>query len=271
MPKCGNNKWEILMTLLTCLLLVLSVIEIVAFITYSSVFFSGTADACCGLIEEYSWPLTGAVCFESNITKYGIEKFTEQGSVLCSINNQICDEYNYVDQGIQYLQFNIYVHIYIYIKNIKGNRSTLEICLEGGNHNLTEICGVDIIDSFAGNDTRYVGGWCIALCLSVFIISLLTICELIGCFENSCWCQNKWVSGINKTFEVIIWCILLIISTTLVENTADSGYRSTWPTINNASTYLTSNCEIERWQIIWIKFDLNVPQWLNQMDIKQLR
>ena len=35
-----------------------------------------------------------------------IEKYLEEGSILCSINNQVCDEQNYVDQGtlIIYLQ-----------------------------------------------------------------------------------------------------------------------------------------------------------------------
>ena len=88
------------MTILTSLLLILSIIEIIAFITYSTVFYSGTAEACCGLIEENSYPLPGAMCFESNITDHGIDQFIEQGSILCSINGTICDEYNMKDKGI---------------------------------------------------------------------------------------------------------------------------------------------------------------------------
>lgn len=118
MPKLGNNKWEIIMTILTSLLLILSVIEIVAFISYSVVFYSGTAEACCGLIEENSYPLPGAMCFESNITQYGLNQYIEQNSILCSINGTICDEYNMEDKGTSCTSSDLNNNIKICINSI---------------------------------------------------------------------------------------------------------------------------------------------------------
>ena len=135
--------------------------------------------------------------------------------------------------------------------------------MESGNFNVSDICGVNVINEQAENDTSYVAGWCITLCLAVFTISFFTICEMIGCFENSCWCKNKCVSLLNKLFEVIIWCTLLIISTTLVENTASSGWRSTWPNNANGVAHLASDlCELTRQQIVYISFELDIPIWL---------
>jgi len=241
LPAIGRNRWEIAITVVNICLLILSLSEIVAFANYAQVFSSSTANACCGLIEEKTFPLEGAVCDERDIVNGRIEMDTFNNSRLCVVNNIICEEYNYHDQG---------------------NSSTLEDCLNRGGFALSDVCGTDILDEAASYDTVNVAIACIVICVSISATTFAFICEWIGCFENSCWCKNRFVRFVTKLMEIAIWVALLVVSTMMVENTAANGYRNTAPDGSLAEEWIEDMCEIERDDIIWITFSLNLPDWL---------
>ena len=71
-------------------------------------------------IEQYTHSHDGAACHERDIMDGQIEKQVFNGSTLCIVNDQICEEY--YDARI-------------------GNTTTLEDCLNTGNYPLTDICG----------------------------------------------------------------------------------------------------------------------------------
>eukprot|EP01084_Bolivina_argentea_P057287 104681_1 len=185
-PKWGENAWEIILTTVTILLFVLSIVEIIALAQYSSIFSQSEVSACCGVIEEFSFGADGAFCHEQDIKNSHIEKAKmDDGSVFCVINDEICDVFE-----------------------IEGSFSTdLETCLTKGGFALTDVCGEELINeqaSHIGSD-EYAAAACIGLLVFIFSITFFGISEYIGCFEDSCWCQNKAVNIINKILEIAKW------------------------------------------------------------------
>ena len=125
-PKC-DTIWQILLTFTTILLLILSVFQIIALGFYSDAFANSTSEACCGIIEQYSYSQEGAVCHERDIINKQIEKQVFNGSTLCIIADEICETYS--DATL-------------------GSNTTLEDCLNTGNYPLTALCGEEQLKVF---------------------------------------------------------------------------------------------------------------------------
>eukprot|EP01084_Bolivina_argentea_P104801 187636_1 len=147
-PKWGENAWEITLTTVTILLFILSIVEIIALAQYSSVFSQSEVSACCGVIEELSFGANGAVCHETDIENSHIDTFNVKGSVLCMINDEICDAFNFPDA------FTIGNVTDLENGMVTIDRGTdLEECLEIGNFNLTDVCGEELINESAQHNT----------------------------------------------------------------------------------------------------------------------
>eukprot|EP01083_Nonionella_stella_P093665 262578_1 len=81
-PGFGETKWEMVLTTITLLLFALSFVEIIALAQFSKAFSAGTANGCCGVIEEKSWPAAGAICHEDNIQNSKLQKQMIDGSII---------------------------------------------------------------------------------------------------------------------------------------------------------------------------------------------
>eukprot|EP01083_Nonionella_stella_P093664 262577_1 len=131
-PGFGETKWEMVLTTITLLLFALSFVEIIALAQFSKAFSAGTANGCCGVIEEKSWPAAGAICHEDNIQNSKLQKQMIDGSIFCAVDFEICDWFAYKHQG---------------------NETTLEECLSIGHYNLTDVCGQAVIQKHVAYET----------------------------------------------------------------------------------------------------------------------
>ena len=98
-------------------------------------------------------------------------------------------------------------------------------------------------------------------------MSFIEISDLLGCFESNAnssrFCERRFISLMNKLFEVFVWCTLLAVSITLIEPKGDgNGYKNIVPESNDATDYIFDECEMEREEILWIDYSLDIPGWL---------
>eukprot|EP01083_Nonionella_stella_P076418 208232_1 len=248
-PRFGDTKWEMVLTTVTLLLFVLSFVEIVALAQFSKAFSTGTADGCCGVIEENSWPAAGHICHEDDIIDSKIEKQIIDGSIFCVVGDEVCDEFSFEHQG---------------------NATDLEACLSLGQYPLTDICSQELIQKDLTYKTAETAAACICLCIIIFSVTVYGVSEYIGCFDDSKWCQSQIVQVLNKLLEICTWIVLLVISQIMIENTAFNGYRAERPPNSAARHFLYDTCEIENKSILWIDFELTVPEWLQSAGYQSL-
>ena len=292
---CGITKFEKALCIFSVILFILSIIEMSAFITYAISFSTSPADACCGIISEYSYNINGAVCHERDIQNGNIDKTIINDGYICVINNITCLDYNF---DIEELDEDI-----ININEAISYNSLLE-CIVGGGYELKDLCGSQNLDEqIKRRGTLEAIAWC----LIAFIVTLTTSIYNF-CGWNKCrFCGRKrchqciykyWShSGIQafiKLFEVCVWCLILYTVTTQVENPAINGYESdffyydddeaddiedmyedmqfsvnemvmnneTYADIVDVNWYVKEVCGIQHNANLWIDYDINANIWV---------
>ena len=104
---------------------------------------------------------------------------------------------------------------------------------------------------------------CALLVACVLFTPSVTLCEFIGCFADSKCCQKKWMSLLNKLFEIVVWATILCGTFQEVERPANDSYVQTWPDWNDAVEHAADTREELDSRILWIEYTLDMPEWLS--------
>ena len=251
-------------------------IEFVAYIQFIGVFNNASGVSCCGAITESSSNTPGAVCFEndfpeeSSINSPKIPFIDINGSIFCTVNGKICDEWTTtVTNHTDFFDEDIDNPLVEYTIDMD-----FEKCLSQGGFSVNDICNDYVLTDASNEAIGNAVTWCYIAILFGLLTIILCICEFLGCFEDSEFCANKAVSLCMKACEVYFWLAIVIMAITVIENPAGNGYASNDLSDDNlAYKYLTNNCNYNTYdddgdppygmEFIWteLTFD-DVPDWL---------
>ena len=270
-PEFGNNCCERIATIISVILFLLFIIEIVAYNQFIDVYESAEGVSCCGAIDESSSTFPGAVCYEDDFPeeKPIIPRVEINGSYFCTVNEQICDQWTIA-----------LTNLTVFYDPSDPNRTTLpttfENCLASSGYSTNSICNEEVLEQATADSISSAITWCwIAIWFGILTTSVC-LCDFVGCFRDSAFCENKCSSLCTKSCEVFFWLMVVVMSITVIENPAGNGYVVNNVYGNVAFDYLERNCNTDTFdqedveddyipimKVIWTELELDVPAWLN--------
>ena len=274
-PEFGNSCCEKIATLISMILFVLFLVEIAAYSQFISSFQGAEGVSCCGAIEQSSSYLEGALCFEDNFPEQRpyIPRQEINGSYFCKVGNTVCNQWN--------ISLSNYSAFYDELTPNKTTEiTTFETCLAEGNFSTFDMCNEEILEEATKGSISNAITACYVCLFFGILTSSLCLCEFVGCFRDSQFCENKCAMLCLKSCEVYFWLAIVIMSITLIENPAGNGYvvkalSSSDTDADDAWNYLERNCNTEAvddddvqendygyMDLIWTELEIDIPGWL---------
>ena len=279
-PQFGDNCCEKFASIISIILFLLFIVEIAAYTQFINAFEAAEGVSCCGAIDQSSdgesYDIAGSVCSEDDFAEERpyIPRIEINASYFCTVDNRVCDRWN--------ITISNYTAFY---DKALPNRTSMETsfdeCLNVGNFTSEDMCNEEVLEQATQDSISGAINACwIAISFGV-LTSSICLCEFVGCFRDSAFCENKCSSLCTKSCEVYFWLMVVILSITWVENPAGNGYR-----VDNliyhqdelaaeAWDYLRANCnpnevDFEDVQatdypavdMIWTELEIDVPEWL---------
>ena len=280
--KCQKPKWSEMGCCDRCALIISTIlflmffIELVAYSQFIHVFSNADGISCCGAIDESSSTLPGAVCFEDDFPEKATNDdpkipMTEiNGSYFCIVNDVVCDKWTAsVTNFTDFYNASTMIPTETYLLPM-----TFDECLAKGGFSTNDICNEYVLTEASSEAIGSAITWCwIAICFGLLTASLC-LCEFVGCFKESTFCENRAIGLCLKSCEVLFWLMIVIMSITVIENPAGNGYASNNLFLNEAYEYMETNCNYDTHEsdgqdahlvtleFIWTELELNVPKWL---------